>query len=76
MVIHPLYIIISPDRLLSFFCHFIIPRVKGEKFKKKNPIECHKKSSQMQMVAICVAQAAQRRPDSLRTGDERLEYKA
>lgn len=30
----------------------------------------------MQMVAICVAQAAQRRPDSLRTGDERLEYKA
>lgn len=30
----------------------------------------------MQMVAICVAQAAQRRQDSLRTGDERLEYKA
>lgn len=30
----------------------------------------------MQMVAIYVAQAAQRRPDSLRNGDERLEYKA
>lgn len=76
MVIHTLYIIIFPDSLLSFFFgHFIVARVQGDKFKKKIPIECHKKSFQMQMVAICVAQAVQRRQDFLRTGEESLAYK-